>query len=392
MLQYIALGILILILSISIAIRLKFQFWAIQPVFHIYDLHHWLFTNKVIDEELPKINKYVKMFDVETYDVKKAPREAVVKSCKFLADNFLRSKYMDYIPKETDIMDYLNTTNGTAFLSIYGFPSELYTETGIIKDRDIEGVITSRPLHVQFRNEEQFVVNYVDNLCVRKGARKKGIAPRLIQTHHYHIRHLNQNVNVCLFKREGAMTAIVPLTTYSTLSYNANTIPDIKLNILGANIIRIGKTNFVSFRDFMKSAYSKYECAITSELQTIHQLVISQHLIVYCMVVEGEVIATYIYRNSPSFTEGKKCMELVATVNKAHFADMFYTGFCSTVRRLKHKWKAEKIFIETTSDSWIIVDYLTRHGVKYETSYPTAFFFYNYARYSVEPRKLLIIY
>ena len=188
------------------------------------------------------------------------------------------------------------------------------------------------------------------------------------------------------------MTAIVPLTTYSTLSYNANTIPDMKLNILGANIVRIGKTNFVSFRDFMKSAYNKYECAITSELQTIQRLVASQHLIVYCMVVEGEVIAAYVYRNTPSFTEGKKCMELVATVNKAHFEDMFYTGFCSTVRRLNRKWKAEKIFIETTSDSGIIVDYLTRHGVKYDTSCPTAFFFYNYARYSVEPRKLLIVY
>lgn len=392
MLHYIALGIIILLFSISIVIRLRFQFWAIQPVFHIYDLHHWIFTNKVIDDELPKTNKYVKLLYIETYDVKKAPRESIVKSCSFLADNFLRSKYMDYIPKESDIMDYLNTTNGTAFLSIYGSPSELYTETGIIKDRDIEGVITSRPLHVQFRNEKQFIVNYIDNLCVKKGSRKKGIAPQLIQTHHYHIRHINQCVNVCLFKREGAMTAIVPLTTYSTLSYNANTIPDIKLNILGANIIKIGKTNFVSFRDFMKSTYSKYECAITSELQTIQQLVASQHFIVYCMVVEGEVIATYIYRNTPSFTEGKKCMELIASVNKAHFEDMFYTGFCSTIRRLNRKWKAEKIFIETTSDSGIIVDYLTRNGVKYDTSCPTAFFFYNYARYSVEPRKLLIVY
>ena len=75
MLQYIALGIIILLISIFIAIRLKFQFWAIQPVFHIYDLHHWIFTNKIIDNELPKVNKYVKLLDIETYDIKKAPRD-----------------------------------------------------------------------------------------------------------------------------------------------------------------------------------------------------------------------------------------------------------------------------------------------------------------------------
>ena len=110
MLQYIALCIILLLAVAIITIRLKFQFWSIQPVFHIYDMHHWLFTNKIIDEDLPKINKYFKLLDIETYDVKKAPRDLVVKSCSFLADHFLRSKYMEYIPKESDIMDYLSTT------------------------------------------------------------------------------------------------------------------------------------------------------------------------------------------------------------------------------------------------------------------------------------------
>ena len=110
------------------------------------------------------------------------------------------------------------------------------------------------------------------------------------------------------------------------------------------------------------------------------------------MVVEGEIIATYVFRNTPSYSEGKKCVELVASVNKAHYEDLFYTGFCSAIRRLKRKWNVEKIFIETTGDSGTIVDYLTRNGVKYNTSCPTAFFFYNYAHYSVEPNKLLIVY
>ena len=188
------------------------------------------------------------------------------------------------------------------------------------------------------------------------------------------------------------MTAIVPLTTYSTLGYTTSAIPNIKLNVIGANIVRIRNTNFIMFKDFMKASYNKYDCTITSDVQTIQQLVADQHLIVYCMVVEGEIIAVYVFRNTPSFSEGKKCIELVASVNKAHFEDIFYIGFCSAVRRINRKWKAEKVFVETTGDSETIVEYLTRNGVKYDSSCPTAFFFYNYARYSVEPNKLLIIY
>lgn len=392
MLQYIALGIVLLIIAIVIVIRLKFQFWAIQPVFHIYDLHHWMFTNKIIDDELPKTNKYVKLLDVETYDVKKAPREAVVRSCAFLADNFLRSKYIEYVPKESDIMEYLATSDGVSFLSIYGAPSELYTDSGIVNDRSIEGVITSRPLHVTMKDGDSFVVNYVDNLCVHRGSRKKGIAPRLIQTHHYHIRHLNQSVKVCLFKREGEMTAIVPLTTYSTLSYDVASIPNKKLGVLGAAVVRIGKTNFVAFKDFMKRASKRYECTINSELQTVQGLITSGHLIVYCIVVEQEIVAAYIYRNTPSFMEGNKCIELIASANRAHFEDMFYAGFCTTVRRLNRKWMVSKVFIEGTSDSGMIINALGRDGVICNTSCPTAFFFYNYAHYSVAPDKFLIVY
>ena len=392
MLQYIALGIIILLISICIAIRLKFQFWSIQPVFHIYDLHHWIFTNKIIDDDLPKINKYVKLLDIETYDVKKAPRDLVVKSCNFLSDHFLRSKYMEYIPKEKHIMDYLLTHKGVSFISVYSNPTQLYSDSDVIKDRDIEGVITCRPLYVKLKNQDEFTVNYVDNLCVHGSSRKKGIAPRLIQTHHYHIRHLNQKVNVCLFKIEGDMTAIVPLTTYKTLGFQVSNIPNLKINTLGASIVKIGKTNFIAFKDFMKSESTKYECTINSELQTIQYLINESHIIVYAMIIEGDVMAIYIYRNTPSYAEGKKCMELIASVNKAPFEDIFFQGFCSTVRRLNRKYKADKIFIETTADSGLLTDILTRNGVIYDTSCPTAFFFYNYASYSVNPKDLLIIY
>ena len=64
-LHYIALCIAVIILLCAIIIRFKYQFWSIQPVFHLWDLHHWIFTNKIIAPELPEINKYVKLIDVQ---------------------------------------------------------------------------------------------------------------------------------------------------------------------------------------------------------------------------------------------------------------------------------------------------------------------------------------
>ena len=58
-------GVLILFL-IYIYIRLKFGFWAIQPVFHIYDIGYMLKTPGIIDDFLPEKNKYTNFKNIET--------------------------------------------------------------------------------------------------------------------------------------------------------------------------------------------------------------------------------------------------------------------------------------------------------------------------------------
>ena len=81
--------------------------------------------------------------------------------------------------------------------------------------------MTNRPLYISFNNKNiNLTVGYVDNLCVHSSNRKQGIAPNLIQTQYYQIQHMNDKLKVYLFKREGDMTAIVPLTTYKTFTYD----------------------------------------------------------------------------------------------------------------------------------------------------------------------------
>ena len=51
-------GILIIII-IYVYIRLKFGFWALQPVFHIYDIGYMLKAPGIINDNLPEKNKYI---------------------------------------------------------------------------------------------------------------------------------------------------------------------------------------------------------------------------------------------------------------------------------------------------------------------------------------------
>ena len=259
MLKYIALSIIVLLIIFNLFLRIKFPFWSIQPVFHIYDLQHWIFTKKIINPELPSANKYVKLLDIETYPYKKAPNDITVKSSAFIKEHFLRNKYAQYNPSYDDIFNYLDTST-PSFISIYSKPKVIFDAESGILDRDILGVITSRPLLLLLKNiKETLNVNYVDNLCVHKANRKQGIAPRLIQTHHYHIRHLNKNTKVCLFKREGEMTAIVPLTTYETITYELENFPRLKLEYASVKILRITNNNISLFKDFIKNYASKFE-------------------------------------------------------------------------------------------------------------------------------------
>ena len=51
---------------IYIYIRVKFGFWAIQPVFHIYDLGYMIKSPGIINHNLPGKNKYTNFKNIET--------------------------------------------------------------------------------------------------------------------------------------------------------------------------------------------------------------------------------------------------------------------------------------------------------------------------------------
>ena len=86
-------------------------------------------------------------------------------------------------------MPYFEGHNSATFFTFFWQPNVLLdVKTGrTIDSKMLIGAITSRPLTVTIYKTNsptlvKFDVYYVDYLCVKKGFRKKNIAPQLIQT------------------------------------------------------------------------------------------------------------------------------------------------------------------------------------------------------------------
>ena len=388
--HYVALCIVLVICVIAVYIRFKYQFWSIQPVFHLWDLHHWIFTNRVISPDLPGINKYVKLLDVQSIDVKNASDEHLTDVCDFIKENYLRSKLAEYNPEKDNILSYLDTNLGKSFISVYS-----KTKNNLTTEKELLGVITARPIFLNFSDGTSIVANYVDNLTVRKDSRKQGIAPRLIQTHIYQTRRMGANP-VCFFKREGDMTAIVPLTTFQTSGYRTDSLPTLKFNVPNCALVSVKKTNVQPFIDLMKSSEKDYECTVNTELTTVLSLIATGQLAVYCVILNGEAVACYVFRNTPSIMKeangNSNIAELICSVNKAPFDDIFYTGYVMACKRLKKRLNVDIATIEELGDNCNLARQNARNGIAICTSCPTAFFLYNYSRYSIKPEKIMCLY
>lgn len=391
MLKYAALAIIALLVAGRLLIRIKSPFWSIQPVFHLYDLHHWLMTDRVISIDLPGINKYVRLTEVETFHSSKLPSDVLAKGCQCIRDHFLKTEMAEYNPTDNEVLGFLENTQLPSFFSIYSSPQTLIGDAELVKERKVHAVITSRPLYVTLNNKT-FLANYVDNLCVDTAYRKQGLAPRLIQSHEYNMRHKSRSVQVSLFKREGEMTAIVPLTTYQTVCISAKTIPNKKVEYTTAKVLYVNEQSFGDALAFVKQTAGTYKCCIHPDKMAMAYQLKKRYLDCFLLIENGIVYAAFFFKNSSVWVNDEKCIEMVASINNCPHNETFVAAACSAMRRACRRYKAQRIFIESTSANITILKALARYDVPILTSCPTAFFLYNYAAYTVPPADCLLLY
>jgi GNAT superfamily N-acetyltransferase len=416
---YIILSIIIIFILVMGFIKLRYRFWSKQPVFHYYNIWYWVRPPGIIQPAVPESNEYVNIINVKTRDVSLLNDTETKKVVNFIGNHYLRTKSTSYLPESKHVMTYFQNSQHKSYLAIYQRPTLLYenekyvTEQKHIVDDEYLGMISARPLHVTFKNTVTFTTYYVDNLCVHHGHRKKGVAQKLIQTIYYDIRRKNSKINTCLFKREGEMTAIVPLITFSTKGYAIKDIPDTPLPHAAYSLLEITAKNIHMVIEFIYAQTKNYDCVIVPDVATIVTLIKSEIFDLRGIMYGGQLVALYVFRDaavnysisakhSVQNTETKdsnfkdsNTIECIGSLVDTQHNAVLLQGFISSLHICckKYNSKIKYLLIEETSQNTNITKHLQTyiHASLFLES-PTAFFFYNYGCLPLKSAQTFLIY
>ena len=386
-----------MIIILSLYIKLKFRFWSIQPVFHIYDFYYMLFPPGVIMHHLPLKNRYTNFQNIETLIFTKVGDIKLKKFINFIRRHYLQNKGNTFTPEKTNFVPYFTSHNTKCFFTFYSQDEQLIRSktNEIITDKKIIGVMTSRPLHVKINNgnaDASFDVYYVDYLCVDGSYRKKGIAPEIIQTHEYNQRHLNKNISISLFKREGQLTGIVPLTIYSTFGFHVTKWYKPSCLSSEYSLLEINGENIHFLVDFLKNQNHNFDIVIIPEFSNILELIKSNNIFIYVILYQDEIICAYFFRKTSTFIE--KDLEVLtcfASINSSpNYSEIFIHGYKVIFWKIAEKYRFGYAAIECISHNHIIINNLVLKTKPHIVS-PTAYFFYNFAYNRFKPEKTLII-
>lgn len=403
--QYTILLLIILIILFFIYIRIKYRFWAIQPVFHFYDLYYWIVNIGIIRNELPTKNRYTNFKNIKTISFDILSEQNIKDFTLLVQLNYLRNNENTFTPQKENIVPYFKSNGHKSFWSFYWQPDILLdNKTNLTIDHEkLIGVITSRPLRITFLNKksnnkyEDMDVYYVDYLCVDKSHRKKNIAPQLIQTHEYNQSHLNRKICVSLFKREEELTGIIPLTVYKTYCFNMrkwSTPLELTSNI---KLLHGDNQNLYYLYNFINEMKTKgiWDLTILPEMSNLMELVNTKNLFVCMLVIDGEIEAAYIFKKTCTFIEkNKEIISCIASINgnqltRQQFIQGFKISLWSIIEKPENS-SLKYLIVEDTSDNNCIIENISKKTHPVAVS-PTAYFFYNFVYSPFKSNKVLII-
>lgn len=118
--KYISIIFICIIFLVCLYIRFKYRFWCMQPVFHIYDFHYYIFPPGIIRHELPEKNKYCNFKNIETIEFSMIEDYKIAKFANFVQSHYLRNKENIYLPEKANIVPYFSGRQfGFLFFILY---------------------------------------------------------------------------------------------------------------------------------------------------------------------------------------------------------------------------------------------------------------------------------
>jgi len=376
MIKYIFGSICIIFLTLYLYVKVKYKFWSIQPVFHIHNLKYWLWPPGIIQHRLPPKTKYYN-WRIEFDTFEKTSTEKKELFYFFIKTQYLNNEKAKYNPPRTGVLEYFKCQETPTYLSLYFdyYPTPKDNKTEY--NKKLIACMTSRRLtgHI---NNIKLKVAYVDFLCIHSTKRKQGYAARQIYTHYYNHRRKNKNA-IMMFKREGSVNFLTPITTYYAYAFSTKiwNRPNFQLpNNISCHLVTT--QNFELLVHYIKEVKSHFSFFVIPDLPHLKNLV-QYSLIIPCVLMDGNrVCGVYFYRNPYTSYGGGDSIECLGSFCSNGYEDIFLESFQNTIVLIHKKYKFSIIIIENISyNTRLIKTVLNMDVPKWKC--PMAYYFYNFA-------------
>ncbi len=388
--------IVVILVTFRLYIKIYHSFWSIQPVQHLYDIHYRFYKPTYINKMLPEANKYVNKINIRSENFLSIKNIDLEKFTNFLKCHYLQNKYSSYTPILNHVVTPFKNCSHPSYLLTYKTSKYIFGKNQeYICDNKLLGIISARQININLSGlsgsfgSSLLPVYYVDNLCVHKDYRKKGIAQELIQTLYYDTRRANRKIMIYLFKREGDITAIVPLVKYNTIFYN---IPkSIYQPIKNINIVKVNPSNIDIFYRFISENCSNYTCKIYPDLSNLLTGIKDNYFSFYMLINNKQVESVYGIKNPYTTYNNEPLLECFFSYYNNYNEANFIWGFWEAIRLANKDIVAKKFYIESLGTNNDLISILNKTGHTEIYKHITAYFLYNFIYKTVESKKINII-
>jgi ribosomal protein S18 acetylase RimI-like enzyme len=377
MIEYIVFTIIAILLSLFIFIKVKFRFWSQQPVFHIYNLRYWLFPPGIVQHNSPPVTKYYDYKILcDTYDNLSTEKKELLYS--LIKTHFLYKRDVKYIPTKSDIMEYFHGQNEHSFISLcYKYFCEFNKKTQHYSyAKKLVGCMTSRTLECSIE-DKTIKTSYVDFLCVHKKYRKKGYAPKIIYTHYKKSRDAGAPV-IFLFKREGNINFMIPLTVYYAYTFSTKIWNRVNMNLpnnISCSLITSSNTDLLFH--YFQEMRDHFKCFITPVFSNLKNQIDKNLLLPVILLDKENPIGCFFFKNPQTSYDGKKSMECLASYVTPGYEEIFTDSFTNAITLVNKKIPFELFIIENISNNnYIIKEILKKDVLLWKV--PMAYYFYNF--------------
>jgi len=163
---------------------------------------------------------------------------------------------------------------------------------------------------------------------------------------------------------------------------------DAKFTLLTAD-----KQNMYYFYNFINETTNKWDITILPEISNLIELVNTKNMYIKMIVLDGEIIAAYVFRKTCTFIEkDKEVISCIASINGSILTNQeFIHGFKVALWSIKKDSNNfQYLAIEDLTDNRCIIDNISIKTRPIIVS-PTAYFFYNFAHSPFKSEKCLIL-